>query len=171
MVEELLKKLMKLEAGTIRSFFYYKTSSKETADDLYQDLMIRLIRSGKIKQANNPKSYLFRAASNLVKDYYRKKSNEQDTLSQIKDRTEFDHDPITAERILIAQQKFKIVEDALDELPDRCRQIFWMVRLEGKKQQDVAETLNISLRTVENNLRKALLHCQHRLEEKGMSEK
>ena len=142
----------------------------EAAEDLYQDLMARLISSGSIKQADNPKSYLFKAAANLVKDHYRKKAAEQRMLDHVQNTPGVGEDPLTAERVVSAQQKFKLVEEALDELPARCREIFRMVRIDGKRQQAVADELGISLRTVENNLRKALIHCQSRVEDKELEE-
>lgn len=168
MVEQLLKKLIEAETKILRAFFYYKTSSQDIAEDLYQDLMLRLIRSGQIKDAENPRAYLFRAAANLVKDHYRKSSTERAKFNHIQNDSDHNHDPLDSERILAARQKFAEVEAALAELPEQCRKIFRMVRIDGRRQKDVADALGVSLRTVENNLRKALLHCQERLRKKGM---
>ncbi|MEK6481793.1 RNA polymerase sigma-70 factor [Catalinimonas sp. 4WD22] len=56
------------------------------------------------------------------------------------------------------QQEFEtIIEKTIDGLPPRCRLIFQMVRLDGMKYQQVAELLQISNKTVENQLLKATL--------------
>lgn len=166
-VEELLKKLLEKEGGILRAFFFHKTSSREIAEDLFQDLMVRLVRNGSLKKAETPKAYLFRSAVNLVTDFYRRDATER-RMSQELSHSHDKHDALDAERIVAAQQKIKIVEQALSELPDRCRQIFIMVKADGKKQKVVAEELGISLRTVESNLVKALLHCQKRLRQEGV---
>lgn len=49
-----------------------------------------------------------------------------------------------------------IVEKTLEELPPRCREVFVLSRMEGKKNQEVAETLDISLKAVEAQVTKAL---------------
>jgi RNA polymerase sigma-70 factor (ECF subfamily) len=45
-----------------------------------------------------------------------------------------------------------IIDNAIQSLPERCRQIFVMNKIEGKKQKIIAEELNISLNTVENQM-------------------
>ncbi len=45
-----------------------------------------------------------------------------------------------------------IIDNAIQSLPERCRQIFIMNKIEGKKQKIIAEELNISLNTVENQM-------------------
>jgi len=167
-VKGLIEKLFLNEAKLLKAFFFHKTSSSEVAEDLCQELMTRLISSGRIQHADNPRLYMFKAAANLVKDHYRKKAAELQILDHVKHSPDTKHDPLTAERVLEARQKFEILETALAELPLRSREIFKMVRVDGKKQADVAKKLGVSLRTVENNLRTALLHCQRKLQEKEL---
>jgi len=45
-----------------------------------------------------------------------------------------------------------IISRALDSLSDKCREIFIMNKLEGKKQKQIAEELNISINTVETQM-------------------
>lgn len=49
-----------------------------------------------------------------------------------------------------------LVKETLAKLPDRCRQIFVMQRTEGKKYKEIAETLQISVKTVEADITKTL---------------
>lgn len=55
------------------------------------------------------------------------------------------------------------IQMALGELPHQMRRIFELCRYEGMKQADVAEQLNISIRTVETHMRRALLKLRQRL--------
>jgi len=50
----------------------------------------------------------------------------------------------------------EVIETTLNELPERCRQIFKMSRFEGLKYNEIAEQLSISIKTVEANMGKAL---------------
>ncbi|MDX8339009.1 RNA polymerase sigma-70 factor [Draconibacterium sp. IB214405] len=54
------------------------------------------------------------------------------------------------------QEIESIIDKTLSELPDRCREIFVLSRMEGKKNKEVAEALNISVKTVEAQITKAL---------------
>lgn len=54
------------------------------------------------------------------------------------------------------QEIESIIEKTLSELPDRCREVFILSRLEGKKNKEVAETLDISVKSVEAQITKAL---------------
>ncbi len=54
------------------------------------------------------------------------------------------------------QEIESIIEKTLLELPDRCREVFVLSRMEGKKNKEVAEALDISVKTVEAQITKAL---------------
>jgi DNA-directed RNA polymerase specialized sigma24 family protein len=49
------------------------------------------------------------------------------------------------------------LQNIIDCLPPKCRQVFWMHRIEGKLQTDVATELNISLNMVERHMIRALV--------------
>ena len=48
------------------------------------------------------------------------------------------------------------LREAIDELPDKCRQVFILSYINGLKNKDIAEAMNISVRTVEAQVYKAL---------------
>ena len=50
----------------------------------------------------------------------------------------------------------KVIANAIDKLPERCREIFLKSRIEGMKYREIAEELNISANTVENHIAIAL---------------
>ncbi|TKG95468.1 RNA polymerase sigma-70 factor [Puteibacter caeruleilacunae] len=101
------------------------------------------------------KSYLFRSvqnrslnviASNKVKDKY------ADVIKDIYwNSDEFDaHDSLLAKEL---NEKFL---EAINSLPEQCRKIFLMSRNEGKKYKEIAEELNVSVKTVETQMNRAL---------------
>lgn len=57
---------------------------------------------------------------------------------------------------MIRQEDIDEIKEAIDQLPDKCRQIFRMSRFEEMKNQEISDALGISLRTVENQLYRAL---------------
>ncbi|MEI6456235.1 MAG: RNA polymerase sigma-70 factor [bacterium] len=57
------------------------------------------------------------------------------------------------------------IASAIDELPEKCREIFILNRYENLKYKEIADRLNISLKTVETQMSKALQHMRTRLKE------
>jgi len=55
------------------------------------------------------------------------------------------------------------IESAINELPEKCREIFVMNRYENLKYQEIADKLQISVKTVETQMSKALQHMRLRL--------
>lgn len=54
--------------------------------------------------------------------------------------------------LLSEQDIERIITEVVDSLPEKCREIFIKSKIEGKKQKDIAAELNISLKTVENQM-------------------
>ncbi|MHA4808444.1 RNA polymerase sigma factor [Flavitalea flava] len=61
----------------------------------------------------------------------------------------------------------RLIGEAVLQLPDKCRQIFWKSRFEGFSNQEIADELSISKSTVENQLNKALKTIRKFLENNG----
>lgn len=57
------------------------------------------------------------------------------------------------------------INDAIEMLPEQCRLVFTLSRYEGMKHQEIANELNISIKTVENQIGKALKHMRVQLKE------
>ena len=57
------------------------------------------------------------------------------------------------------------INDAISELPEKCREIFILSRYENMKYQQIADMLQISIKTVETQMSKALQHMRERLAE------
>lgn len=57
------------------------------------------------------------------------------------------------------------INDAIEMLPEQCRLVFTLSRYEGMKHQEIANELNISVKTVENQIGKALKHMRVQLKE------
>lgn len=57
------------------------------------------------------------------------------------------------------------IQKAIDELPEKCREVFMLQRFESLKYQEIADRLGISVKTVEAQMSKALQHLRERLKE------
>ncbi|NTZ42346.1 RNA polymerase sigma factor [Altererythrobacter sp. SALINAS58] len=130
----------------------------DEAEDVLQDLWMRLLAAGNDEAAVHP-SYMMRAADRLMIDRYRSKVQAAkrdrawaETQPGVLDDT--DAAP-SAERVIAAHQHTRMVHEALDALGPRAATIFRRHRIDGIPQRDVAAECNVSLSTVESDLRRA----------------
>lgn len=109
-----------------------------------------------------PKSYLFTAvynrSMNHLRDMRRFSSQEDVQLTADKAGTVYAHELETAELELR-------IQDSIGRLPDMCRKVFELSRLEGRKYPEIAEMLHISVKTVESHMSKALSLLREDLKE------
>ncbi|RLD67693.1 MAG: RNA polymerase sigma-70 factor [Bacteroidetes bacterium] len=109
------------------------------------------------------KSYLYKSVQNsclqigqhqLVKDKYR-----QFVINRDNDKQQ------SPETVLEVKEINKAIDQTLDALPERCKEIFYMNRFEGLKYREIAEKLSVSQKTVEANISKALKHLRKNLKQ------
>ena len=72
------------------------------------------------------------------------------------------HTETASKRILVKELEERL-RDALNALPQQCRTIFQMSRFDGLKYQEIADQLGISVKTVENQMGKALKQLRVKL--------
>lgn len=91
-------------------------------------------------------------------DFLRRKTLEQRAASAMQ-KEYLDELKLKFESLEALDNKFinepdidAVIQDAIDSLPEKCREIFIMSKLEGKKQKVIAEELNISIHTVESQM-------------------
>ncbi|MBP8790520.1 MAG: sigma-70 family RNA polymerase sigma factor, partial [Breznakibacter sp.] len=66
-------------------------------------------------------------------------------------------------RLMVLNEDRVEIEKAIDELPEKCREVFKLSYLYGLKNKDIADALQLSLRTVEAHIYKALKFLRERL--------
>ncbi|WP_420548044.1 RNA polymerase sigma factor [Curvivirga sp.] len=151
----------------------YATSivgERPLAEDVVQDAYIRLSKSKEDWYLNRPTEepigYIYKTIRNMSIDVYRKRSKEdvgnaEEELQQ--SQKPFLQSGITPESEVMARQDLQILQDALDELPERTRKAFELCRFGGMKLTDIAAELDVSVGTAHNLVKTALEHCKSRL--------
>lgn len=128
---------------------------KEIAEDIVQEFFYKLwMDKEKLSIHHTLKSYFFAAVKNRCLDFIRHKVVKDRVGEQIKrDRA---NDQVTDPNFLVESELREKIHEALEKLPEKCRQVFIMNRFEGLKQVEIAGKENISVRTVEGHIGKAL---------------
>ena len=114
-----------------------------------------------IERDRSPKSYLGTAVRNRCLNYLRDNKKYDSGMLEIEGLGE-NHAYVEQDCLVEEELKVKI-NDALDALPDKCREIFILNRMENKKYQDIADELKISIKTVEAQMSKALKIMREKL--------
>jgi RNA polymerase sigma-70 factor (ECF subfamily) len=140
------------------------TKDLDTAREITQEAFISLWEKRETIDLSKPvKTYLTTSVRNKCLNWLRdnKKFNRDilDIEGLLSDRIY-----IPTDRLVESEIRVKIIS-AIEELPEKCREIFVLNRNENLKYQEIANRLQISVKTVETQMSKALQHMRNRLEE------
>jgi len=124
-----------------------------TAEEMVQNVFYKLWeRKSQVQIEQSVAAYLYRAVYNESLNYLRhnkvRATYQQQSMSTNTEGTETD--PATLREL---QQR---IDSTINELPEQCRTIFQMSRFEDLKYKNIADKLGISVKTVENQMGKAL---------------
>lgn len=131
------------------------TASNSQSEEIVQDFFVRLWeRHHALRPAGSVKSYLFTSVRNGCLNYLRHQRVKSDYIRELEDlsQTHLLYDP----DLYVASELQEKITQAIGKLPDRCREVFIMSRMEGMNNEDIACQLGISKRTVETQISKAL---------------
>ncbi|RMF03073.1 MAG: RNA polymerase sigma-70 factor [Bacteroidetes bacterium] len=150
-----LDSLFRLHYGYLCQVVYRVLPDTHRAEDLVQEVFLDLWRKReRLLIEQSVQAYLRRAAVNKTLNYIR------DQKLHLADESYLPYDLHTAEAG--AQQQLQAAElqaeidQAVGRLPERCRIVFSLSRFEGMSNQEIADALHISIKTVENQMTKAL---------------
>jgi len=130
---------------------------KSTAEDLVHDVFIELWKQDELPTENSAGSYLFRCVQNASLNYLRHQNIKEEYIAKASVRLKLiELERVSMDEILIRREQVEAVHLAIQSLPDKCREIFEMHFLQEKKSKEIAESLNISVRTVETQIYKGL---------------
>ncbi len=119
----------------------------DSAHDVVQEVFIKLWnKKEEIQSILNPKAYLFKSVINTSITYLEKNKNKV-RLGELKVASQ-----LTSDSELVTKELEGKINEALNALPAKCKAIFILSRFEGMKNKEIAEHLDISLKTVENQM-------------------
>ncbi|MDH7444301.1 RNA polymerase sigma factor [Aquimarina sp. 2201CG14-23] len=140
----------------LTNYVYKLTNDRILAEDLTQNVFMRLWeKKTTITITTSLRSYLFKSCYNEFLMHLRQQKKEVDALDTLKWETLLEiHSVQEKEQEEADWQK---IENAIEKLPAKCREVFKLSRLERKKHKEIAQILGISPKTVEVHIRKAML--------------
>lgn len=139
-------------------FYARKFVSYAVAEDIVHDVFLNIWKKGSFLVVDESvSSYLFQAVRNACLNHLKHQTVHQEYIPQAIRELQIEELTMTCPEInLIDREELDKVYAAIGQLPDKCREVFQLSYIEGKKNAEIADTLQISIRTVENHLYRGL---------------
>ena len=130
--------------------------SKESAEEIVSDVFIKVWEKRKeLEKISNLKVYLYVSTRNTALNYLNlEKRTHTNPIEEF--QAEFASIYFDPEQLMITADMLALIKRSIDQLPTKCKIIFRLIKEDGLKYREVAEILNISVKTVENQLAIAL---------------
>jgi RNA polymerase sigma-70 factor (ECF subfamily) len=151
-----------------QSYVIYEEDAENIVQDIFIDIWEKKID---LYAISNVSGYLFLTLKNKCIDYIRRKRSESQAITEIQKEREislklkFDSLEALDNKLLTDPSIDTLIEQAINNLPEKCRQIFVMNKFDGKKQRIIANELNISIHTVESQMSIAYKKLKEELKE------
>jgi RNA polymerase sigma-70 factor (ECF subfamily) len=150
-------------------FLAARTRSLSTAEDLVQDLYVKIAGLDPDADVRAPLALLYRMASNLLIDHVRsaQRSSRRNAEWRLDTRVvqggEDVVDEPAADEVVASKQRVRLLAEAVADLPPKMGQAFRLHKLEGMSQAQTAQAMGVSIKMVEQHIQAAVRHLTLRL--------
>lgn len=127
--------------------------NQEEAEDAVQRLFVKFWEKRFELKVDNVRAYLYRATYNTCLNQVKQSKH---TLNHVPEEEVQVHASEQASDLVLGSELQEQIEQAMQVLPEKCREVFRKSRFEEKSYKEISEELNISVKTVENHIAKAL---------------
>ena len=161
--EQAFEKIFTDWFGKLHAYAFSVMRDETIAEEVVQSVFCRIWEKKDRLQINTSiKAYLYGSVYHECMDWLRKEKNSKEHRSHVLrtgDRAVMESAAARAELDELERR----LQQALDELPDQCRAIFQLSRFGELKYREIAGQLDLSVKTVEAQISKALKHLRKRL--------
>ncbi|HPE74756.1 MAG TPA: RNA polymerase sigma-70 factor [Draconibacterium sp.] len=146
------RELFNFFADGLYRFSFSILKNKELAEEAVSDVFFNIwVHREGISKIENFKSYIFTSARNVSLNYL-KREKRYKTIWMEDVKVPLFIDEICPESELIANELKIVIGDAINHLPEKCKLIYSLAKIEQLKYKEIAEILGISVKTIDNQL-------------------
>ena len=144
------------------AYVFEITRDTTASEDIVQEVFIKLWNGRKkLVITGNVLAYLLKACRNAAFNYMRNEASRKKSIDGLSNETR-----VTGQDLLEEQEFIDLVQQCIDQLPERSKQVFLMSRFENLKQKEIADQLGTSIKTIKNQIWKSLQYLKSCLETK-----
>ncbi len=170
--ENVFRRIMELWYSKLFNFARGYIPDEELVREILQDVFVQLwSKRSMLAENTSINAYLFTVTRNRCIDHIRRqrlmlqfRKDCQDEFQRLGESFQALSDPVLDN--IFAQEVQAEIGNAITGLPEQCRRVFTLSRFEGLKNREIGEVLNISEKTVETHITKALKTIRNVLERK-----
>jgi len=160
--KSILEAIFKTHYSSLCKTAYRILRDKDLAEDIVQDVFCQFWQKNQtIALQDSLLAYLHKSVINQSLNNLRGQKNRNSRETNFGNAF-YEEKNYTEELLLLKDLKIKI-DRVIDLLPPACRMVFVLSRYENLKYKEIASQLNISVKTVENQMIKALKHLRQHL--------
>ena len=155
--------------GALRAYLQRAFPGVRDVEDVVQDSLLRIWTARAGRQIGCARAFLFKIARHRALDILR--HDRASPFVAVRDLAALSvagEEPSPADAITTAE-KIELVAEAIAGLPDRCREIVVLRKLQGLSQREVATRLGLSERTVEVQVARGVRRCAEHLRRLGLT--
>ena len=155
--------------AAVRAWLRRWTGRAQDIDDVIQEAYCRLTELEDVTHIGSGRAYLFQTTRNIVLEHVRRaKIVRIDNVTDIDALNIHDEAP-PLDRVVAGVRALHRVQQLIEELPPKCRQVFVLRRIHGVPQREIAQRLGISENAVEKQAVRGLKAILKALEEDDMT--
>jgi len=159
--ENAYKHLYKLYYSELCNYASNLCGNDELAKDIVQNTMIKIWKKGSDLNINTSlKGYLLKSVYNHFIDTQRIIKKETNKLKLLKQEALLEYVEISSEQI---ENIYRLIDIEINNLPKQCKKVFILCKKDGLKYKEIADKLNISIKTVERHMSLALKKLRKKL--------
>lgn len=149
------EQLFKIYYSNLCSYLRTIIKEREIIEEIVQELFVHIWENRKdFSPKGNLKSYLFKAVRNRAINHYRHNSVKLNTMEEIK--LIYSSDANNIETQFDTKEINQLITNSVTLLPEKCREIFTLVKFNGLNYRQTAVILNLSVKTIETQMGRAL---------------
>ncbi len=159
--------------GVLRACLYRYTRNNSDVEELLQETYARLLTAGSTDEpeVRSVRAFALTLARNAAFDWLRHQQVAPIELIADMETPEASDEDAQVDEIVNGHQELALLVNAVQDLPDRCRQAFTLRKVYGYSQKEIAGRLQISEHTVEQHLTKAARRCTQALFDQPIAER
>lgn len=154
--------------SSLRAYLRHSLRSLADVDDLMQECYARLLRARAGGEVRSSRAFLFTVARNAVRDLLRRRAvSDAISITETVALPVLEDGPNVVD-FVSRREELALLTEAIRALPERCRHVFLLRKIQGLSQREIAARLGITENTVETLVAKGARRCADHLRAHGV---